>query len=73
MPKMRLLTSVAGDRFAWSPGEVVEVDEETARVWCDGVRAERVEATPPKRQKRIEKSVRAGSPEQAVTRHAESE
>lgn len=43
MTKIRVLVAVAGTDFAWSPGDVVDVDEKTARAWCDGERAERVE------------------------------
>lgn len=42
MPKIRILVPVAGTDFSWSPGDVVSVDEKTARAWCDGERAERV-------------------------------
>lgn len=56
MPRIRLLTSVAGDGpVSGDAGQVLEVDNRTARVWADGVRAERV----------IERQER---PERAVTR-----
>lgn len=56
MPRIRLLTCVAGDGpVAGDVGEVIEVDSRTARVWADGVRAERV----------IERAV---EPERAVRR-----
>lgn len=43
MPKIRLLTSVAGDGpVTGETGEVITVDADTARAWADGVRAERV-------------------------------
>jgi hypothetical protein len=44
MPRIRLLVSVAGDRGAvrGDAGTVLTVDNATARVWCDGERAERV-------------------------------
>lgn len=42
MPRIRLLTSVAGGPVAGDAGQVIEVDNHTARVWADGVRAERV-------------------------------
>lgn len=44
MPQIRLLVSVAGERGQVSGGigEVLTVDPETARKWCDGERAERV-------------------------------
>lgn len=43
---MRLLVAVAGDE-GWSPDQVVEVDDEVADAWCDGVRAERVDDSDP--------------------------
>jgi len=44
MPKIRLLTSIAGnDGVEGNHGDVLEVDEKLAKVWADGVRAERVE------------------------------
>lgn len=56
MPRIRLLTSVAGDGpVSGHAGDVLEVDARTARQWADGERAERV----------IERAVR---PERAVSR-----
>lgn len=46
MARMQLLVAVAGEDD-WYPGQVVDVDEATAAVWCDGVRARRVEAPAP--------------------------
>lgn len=41
--RIRLLTSVVGDGpVVGEVGEVLEVDERTAKVWADGERAERV-------------------------------
>lgn len=43
MPLIRLLTSVVGDGpVSGDAGQELEVDARTARVWADGVRAERV-------------------------------
>jgi hypothetical protein len=44
MPRIRLLVSVAGERGSvrGDAGTVLEVDNATARKWCDGERAERV-------------------------------
>jgi hypothetical protein len=42
MPRIRVLTAVAGDP-SWSAGEVVEVDDATATLWADGERAELVD------------------------------
>lgn len=44
--KVRILVSVAGDRFAWYPGDVVEMPDEEALKWADGVRGELVEDEP---------------------------
>jgi hypothetical protein len=56
MARIRLLTSVQGDGpVTGDAGDVIEVDNATARVWADGERAERV----------IERSEK---PERAVTR-----
>ncbi len=46
MTKVRILTSVAGADIAWSAGEIVDMPEEQAAVWADGVRAERVARRP---------------------------
>lgn len=42
MVPIRLLTSVAGGSIEGAAGDVVLVDEATARIWADGERAERV-------------------------------
>lgn len=42
MVPIRLLTSVAGGSVEGAAGDVVLVDEETASIWADGERAERV-------------------------------
>lgn len=54
MPRIRLLTSIHGDGPVYGDaGTVLEVNSATARVWCDGQRAELVRdekrqpATPP--------------------------
>lgn len=43
MPRIRILQSIAGSDFSWSPGEVVEVDGTAAAAWADGERAELVD------------------------------
>lgn len=43
MATIRLLQSVSGMDFTWSPGDLVDLPEDQARVWADGVRAEFVE------------------------------
>lgn len=48
MARIRLLTSVQGSGpVVGQPGDVLEVDNATARVWADGERAERVTDRPP--------------------------
>ena len=42
MVAVRMLTGVAGDDFSWRPGEIVDMSEEQAAAWADGVRGERV-------------------------------
>lgn len=43
MARIRLLTSVQGDGpVSGDVGDVLEVDNRTARIWADGERAERV-------------------------------
>lgn len=47
MPKIRLLTSVAGaGPVNGEVGDVLDVDAATARAWADGERAERVKGKP---------------------------
>lgn len=41
-----MLTSVAGDGFAWERGQVVDLPGSQAAVWADGVRAELLRAEP---------------------------
>lgn len=58
MPRIRLLQSIAGDGpVSGDALDVLEVDSRTARIWADGVRAERV----------IE---RQANPERAVERRS---
>lgn len=67
MPKIRILVPVAGTTFSWSPGDVVDVDEKTARAWCDGERAERVVDRKRRPRPRVEQAV-AAPPENTATR-----
>lgn len=46
MPRIRLLTSVAGDGFAWRAGEEIDLPGREATKWADGVRAELVRDEP---------------------------
>lgn len=57
--RIRLLTSVAGDGpVVGDVGDILTVDAATARVWADGVRAERVVESP-ERPERGRRSVAA--------------
>jgi hypothetical protein len=42
MKTVRLLQSVAGIDFSWMPGDEVEMTDEQAGAWADGVRGELV-------------------------------
>jgi hypothetical protein len=54
MPRIRLLTSVQGrGAVTGNAGDVLDVDNATARVWADGERAERVID----RQERVDRAV----------------
>lgn len=43
MARIRILQAVAGLDFSWAPGDEVDLDDESAAMWADGVRAEAVE------------------------------
>lgn len=48
MTKIRLLTSIVGaGPVSGAPDDELDVDDEVAAVWADGVRAERVGSSPP--------------------------
>lgn len=40
MSLIRVLQSVSGLDFSWSPGDLVDLPDEQAAAWADGVRAE---------------------------------
>ena len=40
MAKIRILVPVAGADFSWTPEQVVELADEEAAKWADGIRAE---------------------------------
>lgn len=42
MPRVRMLTSIAGPREHWDAGQEVDMTPELAKVWADGVRGELV-------------------------------
>jgi hypothetical protein len=46
MPRIRMLTSVAGDGFVWEVGQEIDLPGSEASVWADGVRAELVRSVP---------------------------
>ncbi|MEU9789107.1 hypothetical protein AB0E27_00535 [Streptomyces sparsogenes] len=46
MARIRMLTSVAGDGFAWEVGQEIDLPGPEAAVWADGVRAELVRDSP---------------------------
>lgn len=61
MPTVRILQSVAGRDFSWTPGQEIEMSAEQAKAWADGVRGELVrEAKPqtPERSKHRETAKR---------------
>lgn len=42
MPRVRILQAVAGERFSWRAGEIVDMSAADAKVWADGYRGELV-------------------------------
>jgi hypothetical protein len=46
MPRIRMLTSVAGDGFTWEAGQEIDLPGSEATAWADGMRAELVRGTP---------------------------
>lgn len=58
MASIRLLTSVQGfGPVVGDPGDVLEVDDATARVWADGERAELVDAAVQRNRQRTRRGV----------------
>lgn len=49
MPRIRMLTDMAGQRFYYGQGEEYDVTAEEAKNLCDGTRAELVRKAPVKR------------------------
>jgi hypothetical protein len=47
MPQVELLVGVSGLDFAWKPGQIVDMSDEQAAAWADGVRGRVVEPVPP--------------------------
>lgn len=46
MARIRMLTSVAGQGFAWEVGQEIDLPGPEAAQWADGVRAELVRDNP---------------------------
>ncbi|MER7738888.1 hypothetical protein ABTX34_11275 [Streptomyces sp. NPDC096538] len=46
MPRIRMLTSVAGEGFSYRVGEEIDLPGAEAAAWADGVRAELVRSEP---------------------------
>lgn len=46
MPRIRMLTSVAGAGFSWEAGQEIDLPGPEAAQWADGVRAELVRDDP---------------------------
>ncbi|GGZ53243.1 hypothetical protein [Streptomyces rubiginosohelvolus] len=48
MARVQILTAIGGLGFSWQPGQVIDLPDEQAALWADGVRAKRVDdRTPP--------------------------
>ncbi|MEV6437240.1 hypothetical protein [Streptomyces anulatus] len=47
MARLKILTAIGGLGFSWQPGQVVDLPDEQAALWADGVRARLVDHTPP--------------------------
>lgn len=64
MARIRVLQPVGGVDFSWAPGDVVELDDESAAMWADGIRAEAVEES----ETTASRSRRGGRAPKAETR-----
>ncbi|MEU3255970.1 hypothetical protein [Streptomyces sp. NPDC006997] len=47
MATIRILQAIGGLDFSWQPGDLVDLDDDTATKWADGVRAELADQDPP--------------------------
>ncbi|MEV6477622.1 hypothetical protein [Streptomyces sp. NPDC051657] len=47
MARVKILTAIGGLGFSWQPGQIIDLPDEQAALWADGVRAEPVDHTPP--------------------------
>lgn len=70
MPTVRILQSVAGLDFSWVPGDEIEMTDEKAATWNDGVRGELVETARPPAPPETPEVVEA--PERAVAEAPET-
>lgn len=52
MPRVRILQAVAGERFSWRAGEIVDMSAAEAKVWADGYRGELVRGEQPETPER---------------------
>lgn len=68
MPKVRMLTSGANQRFSWDHDEIVDMTPEEAAVWADGVRGELVRPTDPVETPERNNAKRRGSYQTPETR-----
>lgn len=63
MATLRILTGISGLDFSWHPGQLVDLDDEEAAKWADGVRAELVDQAPPPPPDPQAPTAPAGGPE----------
>ncbi|MFD3483785.1 hypothetical protein [Streptomyces sp. NPDC058665] len=47
MARILILTGISGLGFSWRKGELVDLDDDEAAKWADGVRAEYADTPPP--------------------------
>ncbi|MEU0001945.1 hypothetical protein ABZ069_34060 [Streptomyces microflavus] len=47
MARLRILTAIGGLGFSWRRGQVIDLPDDEAALWADGVRAELADDTPP--------------------------
>ncbi|MCX4504324.1 hypothetical protein [Streptomyces anulatus] len=47
MARVKILTAIGGLGFSWQPGQIIDLPDEQAVLWADGVRAEFAGHTPP--------------------------
>lgn len=47
MARLQILTAIGGLGFSWQPGQIIDLPDDEAAPWADGVRAKFVDDTPP--------------------------